>query len=208
MTKSDEVKLLEKEFNEWGLNEESPGQEAVAKEDNPLPEIAQELTEVNRELLDHIAELERESAQTKEVPPVLDRPAAHAPDWEYTDAVSEELPRESHLSSVIKNFEEEIDAAMTLENSLQADFQEVLETISSESAAKADLEARADLLGSQAALVDDLRKEIQPTEEDRNRITKSLAETQTELKSVTGECNVLNEKNSLYYKYSPGPTYR
>ena len=112
--KNDKVNMVDNELDEWGLNEEWPDQEIIENE-NSFSEITNEMTEVNRVLLNRIEEIETRSQQADDAPAVVDTPGdmetlydmnndfredlndAPELDWQHADIAFDRLPRKNHI---------------------------------------------------------------------------------------------------------------
>lgn len=145
-------------------------------EDRDILAGASELQDA--ELLGRVRDLE---AQTDEVVP---------------DTGLEDIREEGGFFSVVRELEEEIDATLSLKDSLEADLEEMSEKFSQESAAKIELVSRVKLLESQVTLADQMRQELSFVEEERDRASSVLVETRSELDSVTDERNALAETSA------------
>lgn len=158
-----------------GMNEPIPGIENMGA----IPGVAGNVEDMNMDLLDRVRELETELA-----------------DRESDDGLGDfgEEGAGGSFFSVVRDLETEIDAALSLKDSLEADLEDTREKLAEEVSVRNELESRIKLLESQAALADQLRQELSFVEEERDRSATVLAETQTELDSVTDERNALTEK--------------
>ena len=124
----------------------------------------------------------RSSRENRSAPePAADAAVALMED--YAD-VSEER---AVIVSLVRDLEGQVDTAFKLKEALEVDLDATRKRLSEESAARAELEMRAESLAAQAALVDELRRDVSFAEEERNRLASLLARTQPQLDAVTRE---------------------
>ncbi len=105
------------------------------------------------------------------------------------------VPRDgASIVSIIKGLEGQVDTAFKLKKVVEAELKAARKKLSEESAVRAELEARVESLEPLAALVGRLREDMAFTEQERDKLVKSLAETQHQLEEMTEKCETLAEE--------------
>ena len=105
--------------------------------------------------------------------------------------VSEER---ASIISIVKDLEGQVDTAYELKEVLEAELDVTKKKLSEEMAAREELKAQVKSLETQATLVDQLREDISFVEEERDKFSNLLAETQPQLDAMTEERDLLGEK--------------
>jgi len=138
-----------------------------------------ELTRRNKELRVRVKELELERMTHEEEAAAV------------SEDITAGVPESQGIISIVKDLEEQLDAAFALKEALERDLAAVRSKLEEETATRGELAARVELLEAQVDLVEQLRDELSFVEEERNSAAKDLKERETQLTRVTLERDAL-----------------
>ena len=104
------------------------------------------------------------------------------------------LEETASIISIVKDLEEQVDAAFKLKQVLEGELDATQKKLSEELAAHAQLKTQVRSLEGQAILADQLRDDISFVEEERDKFASLLAETQPQLEATSEERDSLAKK--------------
>jgi len=110
---------------------------------------------------------------------------------EFIADVSEER---ASIISIVKGLEGQVETAFKLKEVLEAELEQTQKKLSEEMDARVQLELQVKSLESQAALAEQLREDISFAEEERNKFSNLLDQTQAQLEEVVSERDSLAEQ--------------
>lgn len=104
------------------------------------------------------------------------------------------LEETTSIISIVKDLEEQVDAAFKLKQVLEAELNATQKKLSEELDAHAQLKTQVRSLEAQAVLAAQLSDDISFVEEERDRFASLLSETQPQLEAVSDERDSLSKK--------------
>lgn len=96
------------------------------------------------------------------------------------------------IFSMVKNLEAQVETSTKLNEDLHTNFAETQERLAEESATRNELEERMKTVEEQAAQADSLSKDIAYTENERQKLSRLLADSHQQLQALTGDYEMLN----------------
>lgn len=98
------------------------------------------------------------------------------------------------IFSMVKNLEVQVESSTKLNEDLNSNFTETQQRLAEEAATRTELEERMKTVEVQAAQADTLSKDIAYTENERQKLSRLLAESHQQLQALTGDYELLNNR--------------
>ncbi len=98
------------------------------------------------------------------------------------------------IFSIVKSLEMQVETSSKLNEKLSTDVSETQHKLVEESSTRNDLEERLKTVESQAAQADQLSKDIAYTENERQKLSRLLAESHQQLQALTGDYELLSDR--------------
>jgi len=98
------------------------------------------------------------------------------------------------IFSMVKNLEVQVESSTKLNEDLNSNFTETQQQLAEEAATRTELEERMKTVEVQAAQADTLSKDIAYTENERQKLSRLLAESHQQLQGLTGDYELLTNR--------------
>jgi len=113
------------------------------------------------------------------------------------DAFTDVSEQKDGIISIVRDLEGQVDTAYKLKKVLEAELDVTRKKLSEESAVRVQLERRIKSAEERFSLVEQLRQDISFAEQERNKFADLLAQTNRQLKAMTGKRDSLAEQTAI-----------